>query len=487
MFEQDAGSVDPTPAASDTVAEALTDFYQQQLDWEPCGGGFQCAEATVPMDYDDPDGEAIVLPLVRLPAGDPAARIGSLLVNPGGPGASGVDYARAAESIVTAAVRDAYDIVGFDPRGVAGSDPAVDCVDDAVLDDYLDSDPTPAQDEVDEAIKESGEFVEACTSRSGALLEYVGTDDVARDLDVLRGTLGDDHLYYLGKSYGTSIGAEYVRQFPERVGRLVLDGVIDPSLDRRSFALGQTTGLDRALTRFAQGCLSERCSVGTTEEEVRGAVETVLDRADENPIPTDQEGRDLTEGAAFEGIIMPLYLAPEQGYPLLENALASALMGDGSALLQMSDWYRDRDPDGSYNGNSNEVIGVVSCADRGGSGSVEAVAENQHLYLEASPTFGEAMSWSEIGCDSWPDSEQLAPGVVTGEGAAPVLVVGTTGDLATPYEWAESLADQLSSGMLLTYDSTPHTAYRLGSRCIDAAVDAYLLDGTLPEPDTVCQ
>lgn len=485
-----ATATEPTSDAktSTPAANPLDSFYTQPVDWSECGGGFECAEVMVPLDYDSPDGATIVLPLTRLPARDADMRIGSLLINPGGPGASGAEYARSARTSFTEEVRAAYDVVGFDPRGIAGSDPAIDCYDDEELDEYLAGDPTPDNaKEIDALLASREAFIGACLDRSGYLLEHVGTDDVARDLDVIRAALGDDELYYLGKSYGTAIGAEYIRQFPDTVGRVVVDGVLDPTLDATGLALGQSEGIERALTAFAEECAATTCAVGDDVDGVRASVDRVLADADADPLPTSLGGRVLTESAAFEGIILPLYLAPEQGYPLLEQGIAQALGGDGSLLLSLSDAYRARGEDGTYDGNQNQAIGIVNCADRGGSGTVEDVQQALPDYVAVSPTFGETLAWSELGCEGLPDSQDVSPGPVDGAGAAPILVVGTAGDLATPYEWAESLAGQLESGVLLTYDSTPHTAYRQGSECIDEAVDGYLLTGEPPADDTVCQ
>jgi pimeloyl-ACP methyl ester carboxylesterase len=481
------GSSDAEPDEQEPAMTAsLDEFYLQELDWAGCGNGFECAHASVPMDYEDPDGPTVRLPLIRLPAADQQQRVGSLLINPGGPGASGINYARFGTP-VSDDVRQVFDVVGFDPRGIATSRPRIDCYSDEDLDAFLDGELTPdTAAEVDESIAEQEAFVAACSAETGMLLEHVGTDDVARDLDVLRAALGDEVLYYLGKSYGTSIGAEYIRQFPERVGRVVLDGVVDPSLDASGLALGQAGGIERALQAFAEDCAARSCSLGNTPRAVVRNVERVLEAAADDPLPTDQVGRPLTEANAFEGVIFPLYLDKDQGYPALERGLADALRGNGAFLMLLSDAYRMRSPTGDYEGNANEAIGAVNCADRGGEGSVEDVQDALPEYEQVSPTFGEYLVWTEYGCGAWPDSEQISPGPVTGSGAAPILVVGTTGDLATPYEWAESVADQLESGVLLTYDSTPHTAYRLGSACIDAAVDTYLIEGTPPEDGTVC-
>lgn len=484
----------PAPDATEGVDPELAEYYTQTLKWDTCGEGFQCASATVPLDYDDPGGDTLELSILRAPAtGDDT--LGSLLVNPGGPGASGVEYAQLAGSVVTEQVRERYDIVGFDPRGVGESSP-IDCLDDAELDEFLSADGTPDDDdEVAELQELVDDFVAGCQSRSGDLLPHIGTHDVARDVDVLRAALGDEKLNFMGKSYGTFIGAVYADMFPDRVGRLVLDGAIDPTLTGDELALGQARGFERALSAFLSWCVAQdSCAPGDTEAEARAAILGLLEQADAEPLPTSDQNRELTESLAFYGLILPLYLTSAEGYAPLNQALAQALdEGDGTMLLQFADIYLERNSSGEYNGNQNEVIGAVNCLDHPESGTVEDAEASLPKFEKISPIFGPFLAWGGIGCgelaggdDSATDAPVSPMEPTTAEGAAPILVIGTTNDPATPYEWAESLAGQLSSGVLLTYEAAVHTAYLAGSTCIDEAVDAYLLEGTVPKPGTRC-
>lgn len=476
---QATGSPEPTTAA-------LERFYSQALDWGPCDEGGECATLTVPLDYDDPDGTTIEIALLRVAATDSSRRLGSLVVNPGGPGASGVDYASAADVVVSPGVRAVYDVVGFDPRGVARSAP-VECVSDAQLDEsFSDGDATPdTPEEVDELLAGMTEFRDGCLRESGDLLPHVGATAVARDLDVLRAALGDPTLTYLGKSYGTTIGVEYLRQFGDRAGRLVLDGVLPPDLSRRDVLLGQAAGFELALSRFVEACLSSSCSLGAAESEVLATLDAVLAATDEQPLPTSSS-RQLSQSLALYGILGPLYWPPSQGYPLLESALVQASAGDGTGLLQLADLYLQRSPDGTYAGNQWDVFTPVMCVDRPGASSPEDVGSTLGEFEAASARFGESLAWGQLACTDWPVQSDGLAAPEPDSDAPPVLVLGTTGDPATPYQWAVDLADQLSSGVLLSYEGTPHTAYRKGSSCIDSAVDAFLLRGVVPDDGTRC-
>jgi len=472
-----------TPAPIDDIDPALVPFYTQQLEWASCHDDYECTTLDVPLDYAAPDGEVIELAVLRQrAAGDD--RIGSLLVNPGGPGASGTEYARS--SPVNDDVAEHFDIVGFDPRGVGESAP-IDCLDDAALDDFVETDGSPDDPaEITQLHEQASAFVTGCTDRSGEMLPHIGTVNVARDLDILRAVLGDEVLYYRGASYGTDIGAQYAELFPERVGRLVLDGAVDPTLTGNEFLLGQAGGAGRALTAYLQACAADGdCPLGQSVAEARSTLVDLLAVIDAAPLPTDDDGRPLTQSLAVLGIVLPLYLSPDEGYLLLNLALKRALAGDGSALLSLADQYLQRNSDGTFNGNLNEANSAVNCVDRSWEKDIAAIESRIGVFEQTSAVFGPYLGWSGLVCARWPVLP-AAGAPVTAAGAAPILVVGTTGDLATPYEWAQSLANQLESGVLLTYDGNGHTAYRKGSTCIDDAVDSYLIDGTPPEDGLRC-
>jgi pimeloyl-ACP methyl ester carboxylesterase len=465
---------------------ALRQFYEQRLRWEVCGGEFRCAQLRVPIDYAEPDGATIQIAVVRLPADGPGERVGSLVINPGGPGVSGISYARQARSQITAQVRERYDIVGFDPRGVGESSP-VDCLNDRETDEFLSIDGSPDDaTEKAELIRSSRSFAQACARRAAALLGHVSTPEVARDLDVLRSALGDQRLYYLGKSYGTLIGARYAELFPGRVGRLVLDGAVDPSVSGDEQNLAQVRGFEQALAAFVADCLRRSlCPLGGTRSQALRQVRGLLGQLDRFPLPTKQPRR-LTQTLALYGMALPLYLGKD-GWPALIVALRMAYAGDGSLLLHISDAYFDRGPDGRYESNQNEVFYAVNCLDQSMSTTPAEIERSLPRFRAASPTFGQHFAWSNLPCEYWPVRSTATARAVMGPAAPPILVVGTTRDPATPYAWAQGLARQLRSGVLLTYDGDGHLAYARGSRCVDGAVDRYLLRGQAPREGTRCR
>ena len=487
----DSGSGPPsaapssTPDAQTTVPPEpdLAPFYRQQLRWGACGS-FLCSDLDVPLDYQDPGGETIERALLKVPAADPNRRIGSLVVNPGGPGAPGTDYAAGAESVFRKPVRDAFDFVGFDPRGTGQSSP-VDCLSDAELDEYVAQDPDP------DTAAEAAEYAawvqrigRGCADRSGDLAAHVSTIEAARDMDVLRAALGESRLDYFGASYGTKLGATYAELFPDRVGRFVLDGAVDVSLSSRETSLQQAAGFETALRAYVDDCVDGGdCVLGDSLDEGLATITQLLDDIDARPLPTDDDDRELEVGNAFYGLVLPLY--SRDYWPLLTSALTDALDGDGSMLLRLSDLYNSRSEAG-YTDNSSEAIYAINCLDDPWSIPADQVAGSLADFERASPTLGDVFAWGLTSCGGLQvesDEPQLD---IRAEGAAPILVVGTTRDPATPYEWAVALADQLDSGVLITRDGDGHTGYNSGNECIDTAIEDYLIKGVVPEDGLSC-
>jgi pimeloyl-ACP methyl ester carboxylesterase len=486
---QERASATVAPATPPEGTLGLERFYAQQLDWTACSGG-QCSKLEVPVDYDHPEGDTIQLALLRVPATKSSGRLGSLVVNPGGPGGSGVDYAKAAEFVVGAGVRQRYDIVGFDPRGVGRSAP-IDCVSDSQLDTFLGNDPTPDDAAEEQAFADTAKgFAESCGKNAGPLLGHVSTADAAKDMDILRARLGDAKLNYLGKSYGTYLGATYAGLFPKLVGRFVLDGVVAPDLTSAQINLGQAEGFELATRTWAQHCVSTgNCPLGSSVDQVMQGLRDFLKRVDAQPLPKtgDNAVTRLTEGWASTGIAAAMY---DQGmWDTLVSALRNALAGDGTDLMGLADQYADRNPGGTYTSNLMEVIYAVNCLDKPESASIP---EHEQLAKEAAvkaPTWGPFLAWSSLPCGFWPvQSTDTKPATekITAEGSGPIVVVGTTRDPATPYEWSVRLRDQLSNATLITYDGDGHTAYMRSNACVNKPIDEYYLTGAVPKDGLRC-
>ncbi len=466
----------------------LEGFAAQQPVWASCGDGMECADVYAPLDWGDPAGETITLRLVKhLATG--GERIGTLFVNPGGPGASGADYvAENIDSVIPADVLRAYDVVGWDPRGV-GESTQVRCLDAAGMDDYLFGLGEEAGLErgsdawIDAAVEQSRTFGEACEQRTGDLIGHVSTADTVRDLDMLRAIVDDDRLHYLGFSYGTYIGARYADAYPDRVGRLVLDGAMDPTSTLPDVVREQTRGFELALRAYLADCLQRNdCPFRGSVDEAMSVIGGLLDRVDANPL-TGSDGRTLAAGTMLTAIITPLYSQSNWGY--LDQLFTTVDQGDADVALSLADFYYDR-VGGEYVSNSTEAFSAINCLDYpGGELDRERMRAEAAELDKIAPTIGRFQGFGDVSCAEWPVQGAADRQPVRAAGAEPILVVGTTGDPATPYRWAESLADQLETGVLVTYRGEGHTAYG-GNACVDDVVNAYLLQGVVPAQDPLC-
>lgn len=480
----------PTPVAISGGAPTtrppdatLAPYYSQRLAWSDCNSGDQCTRLTVPLDYARPAGRTIRLNVLKVPAADPGARLGSLVVNPGGPGEPGASYA--VRGSFGQPLHDYFDIVGFDPRG-AGSSAPVDCLSDTDLDHYLAVDPDPSTPAQVAAFKaEQHAIATGCPRLSGAIAGHVSTVEAARDMDILRAALGEARLTYLGASYGTKLGATYAQLFPARVGRFVLDGAVDVSLSTREQTLQQAAGFQKALESYAANCVGADigCFLGDTVPQVLHTIGALLDRIAVQPLPA-QDGRVLSAGTAFSGVAVTLY---DRGFwVLLSSALRAALGGDGSQLLRLSDAYNARNSDGTYANNSMEAYYDISCLDDPSSIPFSKVPAQYPAFDKASSVFGRVFAWGLTSCRGFtPRSDQRVP-TIHARGAAPIVVVGTTRDPATPFRWAVALAHQLDSGVLVRRNGDGHTGYRTGNPCVDDVVESYLVSGIVPANDTSC-
>ena len=484
-------SATSSPTAEE-VAPDLARYYDQTLEWSPCEDGAQCTTATAPLDWSAPDpAKDIRLALVRHTARGSGQPIGSLFVNPGGPGASGVDFVKSGvDSATSRALQDGYDVVGWDPRGV-GASTAVDCVDDAQLDAllYQETDAPPGTPQADaEVIQDSKDFAASCAARSGELLEFIDTRSTAHDLDMLRALVGDPQLHYLGYSYGTSIGAQYAQDFPTHVGRMVLDGATDPAASPFDVTLAQTTGFRESFEAYMAACLAASgCPFSGSVDEGIGMAASLLATLDASPVRA-ADGRELDRSVMDSAVTGALY--SEKQWPTLTAAFTRAMQGDPSIAFALADSYFGRNADGTYRGNYFEAFLAISCIDQPieRDPSVLATEARQIRAAEGALADPDTSRDGEPDaiCADWPYAARQAPAPVSAEGAAPIVVVGTTGDPATPYSWAQALAGQLSSGVLLTYRGEGHIAYDERDPCIVAAVDGYLLRGDPPADGTTC-
>ncbi|MGV9312458.1 alpha/beta hydrolase [Streptomyces sp. NPDC003691] len=483
-----APAPDREPVTTAALPATLTG---QKLAWAACrapvkadganaekpGPEWQCATLKAPLDYARPGGATLGIALIRTVAKDPGRRIGSLLFNFGGPGGSGISALPSGDDVVDKLGRR-YDLVSFDPRGVAESSGVV-CRDDKAIEaaHRVDSTPdTPAEQRAFMAA--SASFGADCARRSGRVLPHVGTANTARDLDLMRQVLGDDKLNYLGFSYGTELGGVYAHLFPERVGRLAMDGVVDPTADYARGTRNQVVGFQRALDNYHRSR-----GIGAADGTARTV--RLLKRLDARPIPAGN-GRTLTENMARTGIIQSLY--SEQFWPYLTDALKAAEKGDGTELLALADMYTGRDEKGRYS-TQDHAQRAISCADAA-SRPTAADVTSRHLadFTAASPVFGPYLAWDVAGwCADWPVDGAWQKPPVSAKGAAPILVVGTTGDPATPVEGAERMADGLGNGVgvLVTSKGENHGSYGF-SECATRLVDDYLLKGAVPKSGTVC-
>jgi pimeloyl-ACP methyl ester carboxylesterase len=480
------GQATSTPTG-EKVARDVAPFYHQVLRWSPCADGMQCATARAPMDWSDPSADTINLALVRQPALSGHSQ-GSLLVNPGGPGGSGFDFVRDSVDFATDdQLQQHFDIVGFDPRGV-GRSTAVRCyTNPAELDSYIYDIPpgTVGSDKWIAALATSSKkFGQRCLKLTGPLLGLVDTESAARDLDLLRAILGDKKLNYLGYSYGTLLGAVYAGLFPSKTGRLVLDGAVDPAASDFEGTATQAKGFESALHAFLVECPRHNdCPFHGSVDENLADIRALLDNLDASPLRGD-DGRKLGSSTMFIAIIFPLYDRDSWSY--LRMLFTDVFKGETEFAFELADGYNGRDADGTYSSNQTEAFISINCLDEHGHPSVAAMRREAAQLKKLAPVFGPQMSYGGTGCANWSVPAKRVPAPIAAPGSSDILVIGTTNDPATPYEWAVRVAQTLERGHLITYTGEGHTAYNKSNSCVNNAVDAYLIRGTVPSADPQC-
>jgi pimeloyl-ACP methyl ester carboxylesterase len=474
----------------DPSFSALAEYEQQKLDWSECYDYFECAELRVPIDYADLSVGTFRLSVLRALALDQERRRGSIVVNPGGPGGSGVDYAYSAEYIFSPDITARFDIVGFDPRGVAESEP-IYCFSDDELDKNLSADPKPDNaTELAETLEEAQRYAEKCLENTD-YLEHFTTIATARDMDILRAALGEKKLNYVGKSYGTYLGTLYAELFPKNVGRFVLDGAVDPNIPMKEQTLSQAIGFEGATDAFIKDCLSRNdCPFTGTLTEARTAITATLQKAATTPLPQKDprknDDRMITESLILVGIASSLY-DDVDGWPKLRQAFTESAAGFGDTFLQLADEYSGRNPDGTFRSNDFDSGAVIDCLDWLDPRTTEQFTLDAKEFAAKAPIFGPYIAYSGLHCQFFPQpTTQRVANTTTTITTAPIIVIGTLRDPATPYAWSVSLSKIFKGSSLISLDGDGHTGHGRGSACVDNAVDAYLLSGTLPPADLIC-
>ena len=477
----------PRGAGESDAPKGLEKFYRQKLTWSECKGkdraGLQCAQAQVPLDYKRPEGKTITISVLKVPAkgGKP---IGSLFVNPGGPGGSGIEKAASLSKSLKPEILDKYDVVGFDPRGVDASTP-VKCADAAALNAFfLDADydlsTAKGRQQQQEAAKK---IADGCEKRSGELLPHVGTESAARDMDVLRGLVGDKKLNYLGFSYGTELGGMYADLFPKKVGRMVLDGAVNTQLGNARLLYEGTLSVDESFGRYAKRCVDGgKCPLGTTVKAAKKKMRALFDQAAKKPFPTSNPARPLTRSNLMAAVRWAMYR--DEAWPGLDQALGKLIeKNDGTELLELSGPQTPNDES-----NMMESLLAISCADYAKEPDSVYAKYNKKLKERAS-VFGGYDPWTTKViqvCRNLKYHPKAGLGAFRAKGSAPIVVIGTKHDPATPYRWAKAMHRTLENSVLLTWEGDGHTAYGRSGACIENQVNAYLLTGRVPKDGLVC-
>jgi pimeloyl-ACP methyl ester carboxylesterase len=508
--ESAAGStgIPDAPASSEVATPSLDNYVDQQIDWAPCPDrpDADCGSIDLPVDYANPDNASISMPLIRLAATDPDNRIGVLTTNPGGPGESGYETVLTADDDPgLARLRERYDLIGWDPRGV-GRTAGIQCLSDEEIDAYLATDFSPVDDEGRQQVAEAQRrYADGCLRNAGDLLAFVGTEFVVNDMDLLRSALGEDTLNYMGYSYGTLIGQLYAQQFPDRVGRMALDSIDDPQTadghqDYDSAAVdtdpdpgtpGDLSESDKHVDEILDACAAEaQCPLGQDPKTAERRLDELVAKVRTDPIPLP-DGRMLGVNLVLTAAFQATY--QEEYGPLLTQGIADAFNGDGAKLAKLADDYVGRDPTGHYT-HKQDAFWSVQCmagdpavfrtqADDELMPKIDRVAD---AARSSSPLFGENDTYSGSLCSFWKLPPTRKAEAVVVKAAPPILVINNIGDTVTNVDNARRVADNLDGSVLVLNDRDDHIAFGKGSDCVDDIVINYFFDGTLPPPGMRC-
>lgn len=453
----------------------LDKFNSQKLDWQDCYDGFECSTFKVPVDYEKISKQTFTLKVLRHSASDKRNRLGAIFVNPGGPGGSATDYAYNAESIVSPEISSKFDIIGFDPRGINSSEP-IRCLTNREEDEFLNADASGGEvGKVRELITISKAFAAKCKEVSGVKLGYYSTLEAAKDMEVLRNLLKEKNLNYLGKSYGTYLGTLYAALYPKSVGRMVLDGAISPNISLREQELAQAIGFDKALDNYLK-----------SQNKFKMKDITKLLKNSSSKSIKSKSGRLVTESLVITAIAQSLYDS-KSGWKELTNALELELeKRDPTAILELADRYNNRDSSGNYYSNQNNISIMITCLDWQENRTVEQMVSDQAIFKSKSSVFGPYLSFAALPCKYWKAKPKLLKFSLSNIDTKPILIIGVTGDPATPYKWAQTLSKSFRNAELLTLKGEGHTGHNRGNKCVDLAVDTYFLTGKIPVKSQIC-
>jgi len=450
----------------------LKDYKSQELNWRLCYDGYQCSSFKVPVDYEKVGNQSFTLQVLRHNALDQKNKLGTILVNPGGPGGSATFYAYNAEYIMSSKINRKYDIVGFDPRGVNESG-EIRCLSDSEEDSFLNAEAGDGKPASIAALKViSKDFADKCAKAAGSKLRHYSTLEAAKDMEILRILLNEKKLNFLGKSYGTYLGTLYAALFPDSVGRIVLDGAVSPNVSTREQQLAQAIAFDKALNNF----------LASQERFTLGDIKNLISQDAVNPLKSP-DGRVATQSAVITAIATTLYDS-EAGWKNLKKMLDQAITKrETKEIFKQADEYNNRAADGTYYSNQTDVSIVISCLDWEEPRTIEDMTLDREEFVKAAPVFGPYLNFAGLPCKYWKSKPQLPPMPLKQIKTSPILVIGVTNDPATPYKWAEDLVKVFTNAKLLTLNGEGHTGHNQGNKCVDSVVDSYFLTGKIgPEP-----